>query len=110
LRPLIISCTSYPGALRLIAAKGLTARPPTCRTRQKRAAEKLFGAPPARQSREDATAKVLSPTDEGQQLLGTTTPVMRNVDRGLLAVLRTVQRKPFLAPLQAIVRNLEAAR
>ncbi len=63
-----------------------------------------------RRSREDTRAKVLRLTDEGQRLLNTADPVSQNVDARLLAVLPTAQRKPFLAALQAIVRNLEAAR
>jgi DNA-binding MarR family transcriptional regulator len=63
-----------------------------------------------RRSREDTRAKVLRLTDEGGRLLETADPMARNVDALLLAVLPTAERKPFLAALQAIVRNLEAAR
>jgi len=63
-----------------------------------------------RRSRKDARAKVLRLTDGGRRLLDAADPVGRNVDALLLAVLPTAQRKPFLAALQAIVRNLEAAR
>jgi DNA-binding MarR family transcriptional regulator len=50
------------------------------------------------------------PTDEGRRLLDAAEPVAENVDGLLLAVLPKTQREPFLAALQAIVRNLEAAR
>lgn len=63
-----------------------------------------------RRSREDSRAKVLRLTDEGRRLLDAADPVARNVDGVLLAVLPAAQRRPFLAALQAIVRNLEAAR
>jgi MarR family transcriptional regulator, temperature-dependent positive regulator of motility len=63
-----------------------------------------------RQSRADARAKVLHLTDEGRRLLDAANPVERNVDARLLAVLPPAERKPFLTALQAIVRNLEAAR
>jgi MarR family transcriptional regulator, temperature-dependent positive regulator of motility len=62
-----------------------------------------------RRSREDARAKVLHLTDGGRRLLDAADPVAQNVD-ALLLVLPTAQRKPFLAALQAIVRDLEAAR
>jgi MarR family transcriptional regulator, temperature-dependent positive regulator of motility len=63
-----------------------------------------------RRSREDARAKVLHLTDGGRRLLDAADPATQNVDALLLAVLPTAHRKPFLAALQAIVRNLEAAR
>jgi len=63
-----------------------------------------------RRSREDIRAKMLRLTDEGRRLLEAAEPMARNVDGLLLAVLPKAQRKPFLAALQAIVRNLEAAR
>jgi MarR family transcriptional regulator, temperature-dependent positive regulator of motility len=63
-----------------------------------------------RRSREDTRAKVPRPTDEGRRLLDAAEPVAENVDGLLLAVLPKTQREPFLAALQAIVRNLEAAR
>jgi DNA-binding MarR family transcriptional regulator len=61
-----------------------------------------------RRSREDARAKVLSLTDKGRRLLDAAGPMERNVDARLLAVLPAAERKPFLAALEAIVRNLEA--
>jgi MarR family transcriptional regulator, temperature-dependent positive regulator of motility len=61
-----------------------------------------------RRSREDTRAKALRLTEEGRQLLEAAEPVARNVDGLLLAVLPKTQREPFLAALQAIVRNLEA--
>jgi MarR family transcriptional regulator, temperature-dependent positive regulator of motility len=63
-----------------------------------------------RRSREDTRAKVLRLTDEGRRLLDAAEPVAKNVDGLLLAVLPKTQREPFLAALQAIVRNLEAER
>jgi DNA-binding MarR family transcriptional regulator len=62
-----------------------------------------------RRSREDTRAKVLRLTDEGRRLLDAAEPVARNVDGLLLAALPKTQRESFLAALQAIVRNLEAA-
>jgi DNA-binding MarR family transcriptional regulator len=53
---------------------------------------------------------VLHLTDGGRRLLEAAGPLERNVDRLLLAALPTAERKPFLAALQTIVRNLEAAR
>jgi DNA-binding MarR family transcriptional regulator len=63
-----------------------------------------------RRSREDTRAKILHLTDEGRRLLEAAEPGARNVDALLLAVLPAAERKRFLAALQAIVRNLEAAR
>jgi MarR family transcriptional regulator, temperature-dependent positive regulator of motility len=63
-----------------------------------------------RRSRQDARAKILRLTDGGRRLLDAADPAAQNVDALLLAVLPRAQRKPFLAALQAIVRNLEAAR
>jgi MarR family transcriptional regulator, temperature-dependent positive regulator of motility len=63
-----------------------------------------------RRSREDTRAKVLRLTDEGRRRLEMAEPMARNVDGLLLAVLPATERKPFLAALQSIVRNLEADR
>jgi DNA-binding MarR family transcriptional regulator len=63
-----------------------------------------------RRSRVDTRAKVLSLTDKGRRLLEAPRPMESNVDARLLAVLPIAHRKPFLAALQAIIRNLEAAR
>jgi MarR family transcriptional regulator, temperature-dependent positive regulator of motility len=63
-----------------------------------------------RRSREDTRAKMLRLTDEGRRRLELAEPMAMNVDALLLAALPTAERKPFLAALQAIVRNLEAAR
>jgi DNA-binding MarR family transcriptional regulator len=63
-----------------------------------------------RRSREDARAKVLGLTVEGQQLLSAVEPVAGRVDQLLLAALPNSRRKAFLEALQAIVRELEAAR
>jgi MarR family transcriptional regulator, temperature-dependent positive regulator of motility len=63
-----------------------------------------------RRSPKDTRAKVLRLTDEGRLLLKTATPLERNVDALLLAVLPAAERRSFLAALQAIVRNLEAGR
>jgi MarR family transcriptional regulator, temperature-dependent positive regulator of motility len=63
-----------------------------------------------RRSRVDTRAKVLSLTDKGRRLLEAARPMESNVDARLLAVLPIAHRKPFLAALQAIIRNLEAAR
>jgi DNA-binding MarR family transcriptional regulator len=63
-----------------------------------------------RRSRADARAKMLHLTDEGRQLLKAAAPIERNVDALLLAALPRAEREPFLAALQAIVRNLEEGR
>ena len=63
-----------------------------------------------RRSLDDTRANVLRLTDEGRRLLEAAEPAARNVDGLLLAVLPAAERKPFLAALQAIVRNLETAR
>jgi MarR family transcriptional regulator, temperature-dependent positive regulator of motility len=63
-----------------------------------------------RRSREDARAKLLRLTDRGRRLLDAAQLVEDRVDAVLLAALPAAERKPFLAALQAIVRNLEAAR
>ena len=62
-----------------------------------------------RRSRKDARANVLHLTDEAQRLLAAH-PVAQNIDALLLAALPAAQREPFLDALQAIIRNLEAAR
>jgi DNA-binding MarR family transcriptional regulator len=62
-----------------------------------------------RRSREDPRAKLLRLTDRGRRLLDAAQVVEDRAGALLLAALPRAKRKPFLAALQAIVRNLEAA-
>jgi DNA-binding MarR family transcriptional regulator len=52
---------------------------------------------------------VLRLTDEGRWLLDAAKPMERDIDGLLLAVLPAAERRPFIAALQAIVKNMEAA-
>src|SRR5262245_362858 len=58
-------------------------------------------------SQKDARVKLLGLSDKGRQVLDAATPVAKKVDGLLLAVLPCVEREPFLAALQAIVKSLE---
>jgi DNA-binding MarR family transcriptional regulator len=59
-------------------------------------------------SREDARAKVLKLTAEGQQVLAAAGPIAARVDQLLLAALPNARRAAFLEALQEFVRELEA--